>query len=63
MTKLKKKKIKKQVLTNIEISITRLFKKREYFRISGDDKRAKQIDKVPDLLFEFRNEVKYGKLQ
>lgn len=59
-----KKKIKKQVLADIETSIIRLFKKREYFRISGDDIRERQVTEVLDLLFEFRNEVKkYGKLR
>jgi len=57
-----KRKVKKQVLADIETSIIRLFKKKEYFRISGDDIRAKQIDEVLDLLFKFRDKVKNEKL-
>ena len=57
-----KAKIKKQVLANIETSIIRLFKKREYFRISGDDRRVKQITKAFVLLTDFRDEVKNAKL-
>lgn len=63
MAKLKKKKVKKQVLKNIDTCITRLCKRGEYLHISGDDIKAKQIEEVLDLLVEFRNEVKYGKLQ
>jgi hypothetical protein len=40
-----------------------LCKRGEYLYISGDDVRSKQIEEVLDLLVEFRNEVKYGKLQ
>ena len=61
MAKLKKK-VKKQVLTDIETSIIRLFKKREYFRISGDDIREKQATEALALLTDFREEVKHGKL-
>ena len=58
-----KRKVKKQVLTNIDKCITMLCKRGEYLHLSGDDVRPKQIEEVLDLLVKFRNEVKYGKLQ